>query len=176
MDAQLIECLKSEIREIPDWPKNGILFYDVTTLLKQGKCFRQTIDALVDPYKDQQVDLVLGMEARGFIFAPTVAYALNAGFVPVRKPGKLPAAKLQVNYELEYGTDSLEIHQDAIQPGQRVLIVDDLIATGGTARAVAEMVETMEATVVGLAFVVELTFLNGRDKLGKYGIHSLLKY
>jgi adenine phosphoribosyltransferase len=176
MDAQLIESLKAEIREIPDWPKNGILFYDVTTLLKQGKCFRQTIDALVEPYKDKKVDLVLGMEARGFIFAPTVAYALNAGFVPVRKPGKLPAEKLQVSYELEYGTDSLEIHQDAIKPGQRVLIVDDLIATGGTARAVAEMVEIMEATVVGLAFLVELTFLNGRNQLGKYDINSILKY
>ena len=176
MDGQLIENLKAEIREIPDWPKKGILFYDVTTLLKQGKCFRQTIDALVEPYKNKQVDLVLGMEARGFIFAPTVAYALNAGFVPVRKPGKLPAAKLQVSYELEYGTDSLEIHQDAIKPGQRVLIVDDLIATGGTAKAVGEMVETMEATVVGLAFLVELTFLNGRNQLGKYDIHSILKY
>ena len=176
MDAQLIEKLKAEIREIPDWPKKGILFYDVTTLLKQGKCFRQTIDALVEPYKNKQVDLVLGMEARGFIFAPTVAYVLNAGFIPVRKPGKLPAAKLQVSYELEYGMDSLEIHQDAIKPGQRVLIVDDLIATGGTAKAVAEMVETMEATVVGLAFLVELTFLHGRNKLGRYDIHSLLKY
>jgi adenine phosphoribosyltransferase len=176
MDAQLIESLKAEIREIPDWPKSGILFYDVTTLLKQGKCFRQTIDALVEPYKNKQVDLVLGMEARGFIFAPTVAYALNAGFVPVRKPGKLPAEKLQVSYELEYGTDSLEIHQDAVKPGQRVLIVDDLIATGGTARAVAEMVETMEATVVGLAFLVELSFLNGRNQLGKYDIHSVIKY
>jgi adenine phosphoribosyltransferase len=176
MDAQLIENLKTEIREIPDWPKKGILFYDVTTLLKQGNCFGQTIDALVEPYKNQKVDLVLGMEARGFIFAPTVAYALKAGFIPVRKPGKLPAAKLQVNYELEYGTDSLEIHQDAIQPGQRVLIVDDLIATGGTAKAVAEMVEAMDAVVVGVAFVVELTFLNGREKLGKYAIHSILKY
>jgi adenine phosphoribosyltransferase len=176
MDEQLIANLKAEIREIPDWPKKGILFYDVTTLLKQGKCFRQTIDALVEPYQDKQVDLVLGMEARGFIFAPTVAYALNAGFVPVRKPGKLPAAKLQVSYELEYGTDSLEIHQDAIKPGQRVLIVDDLIATGGTAKAVAEMVETMEGTVVGMAFLVELTFLNGRNQLRKYDIHSILKY
>lgn len=177
MDAQQQnEELKAAIREVPDWPKKGILFYDVTTLLKQGRCFEQTIDALVDPYKGKQVDLVLGIEARGFIFAPTVAYALKAGFVPVRKPGKLPAARLQVNYELEYGTDCLEIHQDAIQPGQRVLIVDDLIATGGTARAVAEMVETMEATVVGLAFVVELTFLHGRDKLAKYDVRSILKY
>jgi adenine phosphoribosyltransferase len=176
METQCIEDLKSVIREIPDWPKKGILFYDVTTLLKQGRCFRQAIDALMDPYKNTQVDMVLGIEARGFIFAPPVAYALKAGFVPVRKPGKLPAAKLQVNYELEYGTDSLEIHQDAVEPGQRVLIVDDLIATGGTARAVAEMVETMGATVVGLAFLVELTFLHGRDKLNKYEVHSLLKY
>jgi len=176
MDAWKMEDLKAAIRESPDWPKKGILFYDVTTLLKQGPCFEQTINALLDPYKNQQVDLVLGIEARGFIFAPTVAYALKAGFVPVRKPGKLPAAKLQVNYELEYGTDCLEIHQDAIQPGQRVLIVDDLIATGGTARAVAEMVETMDATVVGLAFVVELGFLHGREKLAKYNVHSILKY
>jgi adenine phosphoribosyltransferase len=176
MDAQIEKELKAAIREIPDWPKKGILFYDVTTLLKQGRCFEKTINALIDPYKDKKVDLVLGIEARGFIFAPTVAYALKAGFVPVRKPGKLPAAKLQVNYELEYGTDSLEIHQDAIQPGQRVLIVDDLIATGGTARAVAEMVESMEGTVVGLDFVVELTFLNGRDKLKKYDVNSILKY
>jgi adenine phosphoribosyltransferase len=176
MDVRCIEDLKAAIREVPDWPKKGILFYDVTTLLKQGRRFEQTINALFDPYKERQVDLVLGIEARGFIFAPTVAYALKAGFVPVRKPGKLPAAKLQVNYELEYGTDSLEIHQDAIEPGQRVLIVDDLIATGGTARAVAEMVETMGATVVGLAFVVELTFLHGRDKLTKYDVRSILKY
>jgi adenine phosphoribosyltransferase len=176
MDAQKIAELKAAIREVPDWPKKGILFYDVTTLLKQARCFEQTINALLDPYKNNQVDLVLGIEARGFIFAPTVAYALKAGFVPVRKPGKLPAAKLQVNYELEYGMDCLEIHQDAVQPGQRVLIVDDLIATGGTARAVAEMVETMEATVVGFAFVVELSFLHGRDKLAKYDIHSILKY
>ena len=127
-------------------------------------------------YKDEKIDIVLGMEARGFIFAPTVAYALGAGFVPVRKPGKLPAEKLQVNYELEYGTDSLEIHKDAVVPGQRALIVDDLIATGGTAKAVAEMTESMGAAVVGLAFMVELTFLNGRDKIGGYNIHSLLKY
>jgi adenine phosphoribosyltransferase len=176
MDEQQIKDLKAEIREIPDWPKKGILFYDVTTLLKQGRCFQQTINALVDPYKNMQIDLVLGIEARGFIFAPPVAYALKAGFVPVRKPDKLPAAKLQVKYELEYGTDCLEIHQDAIQPGQRVLIVDDLIATGGTARAVAEMVEIMDATVVGLAFVVELSFLRGRDKLKKYDLHTILKY
>lgn len=176
MDAQLIAQLKSEIREIPNWPKKGILFYDVTTLLKKGDCFGRTIDALVEPYRDRRIDLVLGMEARGFIFAPTVAYALKAGFVPVRKPGKLPADKLRVSYELEYGTDCLEIHRDAVQPGQRVLIVDDLIATGGTAGAVAEMVETMKATVVGFAFLVELTFLKGRERIAEYEIHSLLTY
>jgi len=176
MESQCVQDLKAAIREIPDWPKKGILFYDVTTLLKQGNCFEQTINALIEPYQNQKVDLVLGVEARGFIFAPPVAYALKAGFVPVRKPGKLPAAKLQVSYELEYGTDTLEIHQDAIQPGQRVLIVDDLIATGGTAKAVAEMVETMGASVVGFAFVVELSFLHGRDKLSKYDLHTVLTY
>ena len=176
MDENLINSLKATIREIPDWPKPGILFYDITTLLKQGNCFAQAIDALTEPYKDKKIDIVLGMEARGFIFAPTVAYALGAGFVPVRKPGKLPAEKLQINYELEYGTDSLEIHKDAVMPGQRALIVDDLIATGGTAKAVAEMTESLGAKVEGLAFMVELTFLNGREKISGYNIHSLLKY
>jgi adenine phosphoribosyltransferase len=176
MDVQRIDDLKAAIREIPDWPKKGILFYDVTTLLKQPHCFRDTIDAVIEPYRGKQVDLVLGMEARGFIFAPTVAYALKAGFVPVRKPGKLPAAAFRAEYQLEYGTDCLEIHQDAIQPGQRVLIVDDLIATGGTALAVAGLAEKMGAQVLGLAFVVELTFLHGREKLTKYDVHSLLKY
>jgi len=171
-----MEHLKSAIREIPDWPKKGILFYDITTLLKHGDHFREVIDALIEPYADKKVDLVLGIEARGFIFGPPVAYALIAGFVPVRKPGKLPAATHRVTYELEYGTDCLEIHQDAITRGQRVLIVDDLIATGGTARAVAEMVEKMGGTVVGLAFAVELEFLHGRDKLTKYAMTSLLKY
>ena len=176
MEAQCIEDLKAAIREIPDWPKKGILFYDVTTLLKKGACFQQTINALIEPYKEIQIDLVIGIEARGFIFAPPVAYALNAGFVPVRKPGKLPAAKLQVSYELEYGTDTLEIHQDAIEPGQKVLIVDDLMATGGTAKAVAEMVEAMGGIVVGLDFVVELTFLHGKEKLKRYNVNSILKY
>jgi adenine phosphoribosyltransferase len=176
MESQGVEDLKAAIREIPDWPKKGILFYDVTTLLKQGPCFERTINALVEPYRNTHVNLVLGIEARGFIFAPPVAYALKAGFVPVRKPGKLPADKLQVNYALEYGTDCLEIHKDAVEPGQRVLIVDDLIATGGTAKAVTEMVEEMGATVVGLAFVVELGFLHGRDQLAKYDLHTLLKY
>ncbi len=171
-----MQDLKETIREIPDWPKKGILFYDVTTLLKKGPSFKQAINQLIAPYRAEKVDSVVGIEARGFIFAPTVAYALNAGFVPVRKPGKLPAAKYQVNYELEYGTDCLEIHQDALEPGQRVLIVDDLIATGGTAKAVAEMVEKMGGIVVGLAFLVELEFLHGRDKLSKYNVTSVLQY
>ncbi len=176
MNSKLTEELKAAIREIPDWPKAGILFYDVTTLLKKGNCFQQTIDALLAPFKDSSVDLVLGMEARGFIFAPTVAYALNAGFVPVRKPGKLPAATFHEKYELEYGTDRLEVHQDAIEPGQRVLIVDDLIATGGTAAATAALAEKMEAEVVGISFAVELTALKGREKLTKYNVHSVLQY
>ena len=176
MDEQLIKNLKAAIREIPDWPKPGILFYDITTLLKRGDCFTQAINALAAPYKDKKIDVVLGMEARGFIFAPTVAYVLGAGFVPVRKPGKLPAEKLQMDYELEYGVDSLEIHKDAVMPGQRALIVDDLIATGGTAKAVADMTKSIGAKVEGLAFMVELTFLNGREKISGYDIHSLLKY
>lgn len=176
MSVQSIEDLKGVIREIPDWPKEGILFYDVTTLLKQGPCYEKTINAMLEPYKESRIDLVLGMEARGFIFAPTVAYALKAGFIPVRKPGKLPAPTFHENYELEYGTDKLEIHQDAIQPGQRVLIVDDLIATGGTAEATAKLAEKMGAEVVGLSFAIELTFLNGREKLSGYNIHSVLKY
>jgi adenine phosphoribosyltransferase len=171
-----MEHLKAAIREVPDWPKKGILFYDITTLLKKGPEFKSAVDGLIAPYRGKGVDLVVGIEARGFIFAPTVAYALGAGFVPVRKPGKLPAATKRVTYDLEYGTDSLEIHQDAIGSGDRVLIVDDLIATGGTAKAVAELIEKMGGTVVGLAFVVELDFLHGRQKLEKYEVTSLLKY
>jgi adenine phosphoribosyltransferase len=172
----IMQDLKAAIRQIPDWPRKGILFYDVTTLLKDGQCFRHVVDALVAPFRDKPVELVLGIEARGFIFAPTVAYALNAGFVPVRKPGKLPAPTHRAVYQLEYGPDSLEIHQDAIQPGQRVLIVDDLIATGGTARAVADLVQVMGGIVLGFAFLVELEFLNGRDRLADYQLTSILKY
>jgi adenine phosphoribosyltransferase len=171
-----MEQLKAEIREVPDWPKKGILFYDVTTLLKKGPCFRQVVDGLIAPYRDKKVDIVVGIEARGFIFAPTVAYALGAGFVPVRKPGRLPSATYRVSYDLEYGTDCLEMHQDAIQPGHRVLIVDDLIATGGTARAVADLVQKVGGAVVGLAFMVELDFLHGREKLASYEVTSLMHY
>jgi len=171
-----MEHLKEIIREIPDWPKKGVLFYDLTTLLKDGPGFQVAVDSLIDPHRNKSIDIVVGIEARGFIFAPTVAYALKVGFVPVRKPGKLPAAKYEVRYELEYGTDCLEIHQDAIKPGQKVLIVDDLIATGGTAKAVAEMVERMGGKVAGFSFVVELGFLHGRDKLSGYDVTSVLRY
>ena len=176
MDNNLTESLKAAIREIPDWPKPGILFYDITTLLKQGKCFAQAIDALTEPYKDKKIDIVLGMEARGFIFAPTVAYALGAGFVPVRKPGKLPAEKLQVYYELEYGVDPLEIHKDAVLPGQRVLIVDDLIATGGTLNAARELLIAGGATVPEIFGIVGLPFLNYEKILDPTPVTTLIQY
>ncbi len=171
-----MEDLKKLIREIPDFPKPGILFYDITTLLKDKCGLRATIDALCAHYRGQPIDVVLGIEARGFIFAPALAYALGAGFVPVRKPRKLPSECLRVSYDLEYGTDSLEMHKDAIVAGNRVLIVDDLLATGGTAAAVAKLVEQAGGTVAGLGFVVELTFLNGRGKLAGREVFSLLKY
>src|SRR5579864_2950564 len=168
--------LKHLIREIPDFPKPGILFYDITTLLKDKTGFATLIDKFSEYYISLDVDLVLGMEARGFIFAPALAYRLNAGFVPVRKPGKLPAECVTYDYALEYGTNSLQIHKDAIQKGQRVLIVDDLLATGGTAEATAKLAESLGGVVAGLGFVVELSFLNGRDKLKKYDVMSLLRY
>ena len=170
------EYLKSLIREVPDFPKKGILFYDITTLLKDKTGFATLIDKLSEQYISQDVDLVLGMEARGFIFAPALAYRLNAGFVPVRKPGKLPAECVHYDYALEYGSNTLEIHKDAIQRGQRVLIVDDLLATGGTAGATAKLAESLGGKVAGLGFVVELEFLKGREKLKNYEVTSLLKY
>ena len=170
------EPLKKLIREVPDFPKPGILFYDITTLLKDKLGFAQLIDTLSEYYLDKKVDLVFGMEARGFIFGPAVAYRLNAGFVPVRKPGKLPAATAKFDYALEYGTNTLEIHTDAIQKGQRVIIVDDLLATGGTAEATTKLAASCGAEIVGLGFVVELDFLNGRDKLKGYDVFSLLHY
>ncbi len=168
--------LKLKIREIPDFPKPGILFYDITTLLKDAAGFRAVIDGLKREYEGIKVDTVLGIEARGFIFAPALAYALNAGFVPVRKPKKLPGETTRITYDLEYGTDTLEIHRDAIGNGHRVLIIDDLLATGGTACAVAKLVEQMGGIVAGLGFVVELTFLNGREKLQGHDIFSLIQY
>jgi adenine phosphoribosyltransferase len=171
-----MEDLKKLIREVPDWPKPGILFYDITTLLKDPGGLRSTIDGLKHQYREAQVDLVLGIEARGFIFAPALAYALGAGFVPVRKPKKLPAECVSVTYALEYGTDTLEMHKDAIGEGRRVLIVDDLLATGGTAAAAARMVHNAGGLVAGMGFVVELTFLNGRSRLAGYDVFSLLQY
>ncbi len=168
--------LKKLIREVPDFPKKGILFYDITTLLKDKVGFATLVDRLSEHYVGHKVDLVLGMEARGFIFAPALAYRLNAGFVPVRKKGKLPAETVRFDYALEYGTNSLEMHKDAIQKGQRVLIVDDLLATGGTAQATANLAESLGAEIAGLGFVVELDFLNGREKLKKYNVMSLLHY
>jgi adenine phosphoribosyltransferase len=168
--------LKKLIREVPDFPKPGILFYDVTTLLKDKDGFGTVIDTFEEHYSEKRVDVVLGIEARGFIFAPTVAYALGTGFVPVRKPKKLPWQVEVMEYQLEYGTDRLEIHKDAIRPGQHVLIIDDVLATGGTAEAVTKLVEKLGGTVAGLGFVLEIDFLKGRDKLTNYNIHSLVHY
>jgi adenine phosphoribosyltransferase len=171
-----MEELKKLIRAIPDYPKPGILFYDLTTLLKDQRGFHSLVDRLCEPYANQHVDIVVGVEARGFIFAPALAYRLGAGFVPVRKPKKLPAKTLRASYQLEYGTDTLEIHEDAIKPGQHVLISDDLLATGGTASATVQLVRQLGGEVKGLAFAVELSFLNGRAKLPGLDVLSLIKY
>ena len=168
--------LKKLIREIPDFPKPGILFYDITTLLKDKDGLKGVIDGLCRQYENAEVDVVVGMEARGFIFAPALAYALKAGFVPVRKPRKLPGEVVSITYDLEYGNDTLQVHKDAIGQGTRVLIVDDLLATGGTAAATARLVDQMGGTVAGIGFVIELTFLNGRRKLAGYDVFSLLQY
>jgi len=168
--------LKKLIREVPDYPKPGIRFYDLTTLLKDKQGFHSLIDQLCGHYDGRTIDVVAGIEARGFIFAPALAYRLNAGFVPVRKPKKLPAKTTSVSYSLEYGTDSLEIHEDAIKPGQRVIICDDLLATGGTAAATAKLIKQLGGTVEGAAFAVELTSLSGRKKLPGLDVFSLIQY
>lgn len=168
--------LKAHIRHVPDFPKPGILFYDITTLLKEPAAFKESIELMIEPFGDKNIDAVVGMESRGFIFSAPMAIDLNAGFVPVRKLGKLPAETASVEYALEYGTNTLEIHKDAIQPGQRVLIVDDLLATGGTVLGTIELVKTLKAEVVGLAFLVELLFLKGRERLGDYFTHSVIQY
>ena len=171
-----MDDLKRYIREVPDWPKPGILFYDITTLLKDPLALRMTVDRFVWLYAREQVDKVVGMESRGFMFGPIVAYDLNAGFVPVRKPGKLPAATVEQSYELEYGSDRLQMHEDAVEPGERVLIVDDLVATGGTAAATAKLIEQRGGNVVGMGFIIELTFLNPRERLPDYRLESLIRY
>jgi adenine phosphoribosyltransferase len=171
-----VEALKALVRTVPDFPKPGILFYDITTLLKDKTGFAKMIDAMAAHYLERKVDLVLGIEARGFIFGPALAYRLNAGFVPVRKPGKLPAETARVTYDLEYGSDALEIHKDAIKPGQRVVLVDDLLATGGTMEATLKLARQLGGEIVGLAFAVELDFLKGRDRFTDYDVFSLLHY
>ena len=171
-----MENLRQLIREVPDFPKPGINFYDITTLLKDAAGLRQTIDSLGEMFGDGPVDTVIGVESRGFIFATPLAYRMNAGFVPVRKPKKLPAEKVSVSYDLEYGQDTLEMHKDAVGQGHRVLIVDDLLATGGTAKAVVDLVEGLGGEVVGLLFLVELNFLKGRDKFEGYNVQSLIRY
>ena len=175
-DDMTADLLKAKIRHVPDFPKPGILFYDITTLLRDPEGLRLALDALAVPFADARIDLVVGMESRGFIFGAALADRLGAGFVPVRKPGKLPARCLTVSYELEYGSDSLQIHADAIEAGQRVLIVDDLLATGGTARATIDLVSGFGAEIVACAFLVELTFLNGRARLGTTPVHAVLPY
>lgn len=168
--------LKELIREVPDYPKPGILFYDLTTLLRNPAGFHSLVDALCIHYEGQHVDAVVGIEARGFILAPALAYRLGAGFVPVRKPKKLPAKTVSVTYDLEYGTDTLEIHDDAIKPGARILISDDLLATGGTAAATVALVRKLGGNVVGASFAVELTFLNGRKKLPGIDVFTMIQY
>lgn len=171
-----VDALKALVREVPDFPKPGILFYDITTLLKDRTGFAQLIDALAAHYIERKVDLVLGIEARGFIFGPALAYRLNAGFVPVRKPKKLPAPVARVTYDLEYGSDTLEIHKDAIEPGQRVVLVDDLLATGGTMEATVKLVQELGGEIAGLCFAVELDFLKGRERFPGHDVFSLLHY
>ena len=171
-----VDDLRAKIREVPDFPKPGILFYDITTLLKEPVAYKEAIDLMTAPFADTKVDIVVGMESRGFIFSAPMAYQLNAGLVPVRKLGKLPAETITVEYALEYGSNTLEIHRDAIQAGQKVLIVDDLLATGGTVKGTIELVERLKGEVVGLAFLVELDFLKGRDRLDGRRVTSVIKY
>ncbi len=168
--------LKSLIRTVPDFPKPGILFYDITTALKNARGLKLITDTLAEQAHERNINVVAGIESRGFLFGPPLAAELGVGFVTVRKPGKLPAATTRVSYDLEYGSDALEIHNDAVQPGQRVLIVDDLLATGGTAAACVKLIEDLDGTVAGLSFVIELGFLNGRSKLANYDVATLLHY
>jgi len=170
------EDLRARIREIPDFPKPGILFYDITTLLKYADAYRESIQLMIEPYRDDHIDAVVGMESRGFIFSGPIAYELHAGLIPVRKLGKLPAETVSVEYALEYGSNTLQIHRDAISPGQRILIVDDLLATGGTVRGTIELVERLKGQIVGLAFLVELTALHGRERLSGYKTTSVIQY
>ncbi len=168
--------LAKMIRDVPDFPKKGIIFKDITTLIKDPEGFREAVDVLADHYTGQEIDLVAAVEARGYIFGAPIAYKLGAGFIAVRKAGKLPAETVVEEYELEYGTDSVEMHRDAIEPGQKILIVDDLIATGGSAAATARLVETLGGEVVGIAFLIELGFLQGVEKLKEYDVFTVIEY
>ncbi len=168
--------LKSHIREVPDWPKKGINFYDITTLLSDASAFAEAVRQIAAPFRDQHIDVVVSVEARGFIFGGALAHELHAGFVPARKPGKLPFTKIRAEYALEYGTDALEMHSDAVKPGQRVLIFDDVLATGGTASATAELVERLGGKVIALAFLIDLTFLPGRQRLAGRQVFATLQY
>jgi len=168
--------LKTCIRNIPDFPKPGILFRDITTLLKDKKAFKQAVDSLANEYKNKKIDKIVAVEARGFILGGVIAHKLGAGFVPVRKKGKLPAKTNSVTYDLEYGTDTLEMHHDAIKPNDRVLIVDDLLATGGTVKAVTDLVKQLQGKIIGIAFLIELTDLKGIGKLKDYPVYSLIKF
>jgi adenine phosphoribosyltransferase len=172
----MTDALKTRIRHVPDFPKAGILFYDVTTLLRDPEGFKLAIDTMAEPYAGQRIDLVVGIESRGFILGAAVADRIGAGFVPVRKVGKLPSVTVRASYALEYGTDSLEMHRDAVEPGQNVLIVDDVIATGGTARATVDMVRELGGHVHGVAFLIELLALNGRAKLAGENVRAVLQY
>jgi adenine phosphoribosyltransferase len=171
-----MDHLKAKIRHVPDFPKPGILFYDITTLLSDPQGFRDTIDAMAAPYMGEDIDQVVGIESRGFILGAAIAATLGCGFVPIRKPGKLPAATHKESYNLEYGTDSLEIHQDAFGHDPRILIVDDVLATGGTARAAIDLVKKAGGKIIGAAFLIELDFLKGRDKLAGEPVYSVLQY
>ena len=168
--------LRAFVRDIPDWPKEGVIFKDITPLLGNSQSFKYAIDMIADHFKDREIDAVLGAEARGFILASALAYKLGCGFIPARKPGKLPYNTLRAEYELEYGLDSLEMHEDAVKPNEKILVVDDVIATGGTAAAKVQLVEQLGGVVAGIAFLIELSFLNGRSKLSDYEIFSLITY
>jgi adenine phosphoribosyltransferase len=172
----LVANLDAMIRTVPDFPKQGIQFKDITTLLQDPASFRQAVDDMLRPFADQRIDKIVGIESRGFIFATAMAYKIGAGFVPIRKPGKLPATTIRQEYELEYGSDAVEIHVDAITPGEQVLLVDDLLATGGTAEASVAMLQRLEAKIIGLSFLIELDFLAGREKLSGQNVHAVLHY
>lgn len=176
MNTALLDELRNSIRDVPDFPKKGIIFKDITTLIQKEDLFRRVIDEIAGRYKDKSIDLIACIEARGFIFGGALAYKLGAGLVPIRKKGKLPYKTRTVTYELEYGTDSLQIHEDAMKPGQRVLLVDDLLATGGTTKATTSLIKELKGELVEIAFLIELEFLHGRDKLKGYNIFSLIKF